>query len=143
MEKGNRGSPKEAKKEDYSLPKSYRIISLIDCLAKVSEKILATRLAYLATTTGLLHPSQVGGRLKNSAIDAVLALQHQAKKDTTLTTSAVFLDIKGAFDHVSINRLLEICQGLGLPKVLCQWIFTFMTSRSIQLVFDNRKSDEI
>ena len=27
----------------------------------------------------------------------------------------VFLDVKGAFDHVSKNQLLSICKELGLP----------------------------
>ena len=33
-------------KRDYTLLKSYRIITLLDYLGKISEKILATRLAY-------------------------------------------------------------------------------------------------
>ena len=110
---------KKPKKEDYSLPKSYRVISLLCCLGKISEKILATRLGYLASTSlGLLHQSQIGGRLKNSSIDAALALQYYIEKDTSLTTSCLFLDIKGAFDHVSLNRLLEIVVSLGLPRTL-------------------------
>lgn len=39
-------------KRDYSKPKAYRIISLLNCLGKVSEKILARRLAYLAELPG-------------------------------------------------------------------------------------------
>ena len=35
-------------KRNYTLPKSYRIITLLNCLGKISEKILATRLAYFA-----------------------------------------------------------------------------------------------
>ena len=38
----------KANKEDYSKLKSYRIISLLNCLGKTLEKILATRLSYLA-----------------------------------------------------------------------------------------------
>ena len=43
------------KKDDYSKPKAYRIITLLNCLEKVLEKILAVRLSYLANTTTLLH----------------------------------------------------------------------------------------
>jgi len=61
-------------KPDYSIPKAYRVISLLNCLGKVSERILARRLGYLAETTDLLHPSQIGGRRKKSAIDAAFLL---------------------------------------------------------------------
>ena len=34
--------------------KSYRMISLLNCLGKVAEKIIATRLSYLIELTNLL-----------------------------------------------------------------------------------------
>ena len=49
-------------KPDYSVPKAYRIISLLNCLRKVLEKIIATRLSYLADTTNLLQDTQISGR---------------------------------------------------------------------------------
>ena len=48
---------KKPKKPDYSKPKVYRVISLLNYLGKVSERILARRLSYLAETTTLLNPS--------------------------------------------------------------------------------------
>ncbi len=53
-----------------------RIISLLNCLGKIAEKIIAARLAYLAETTDLLHFNQISGRRKKSAIDAVMTLIH-------------------------------------------------------------------
>jgi hypothetical protein len=65
---------KKSGKLNYFLPKAYRVISLLNCLGKVSERILARRLSYLAETSNLLYPSQMGGRLHKSAIDAALLL---------------------------------------------------------------------
>ena len=48
-------------KPDYTAPKAYRIIALLNCLGKISEKIIATRLSYLAETSNLLHNEQMGG----------------------------------------------------------------------------------
>jgi hypothetical protein len=64
-------------KPSYSTPKAYRVISLLNCLGKVLEKIFATRLGYLANTTGLLHFTQLGGRKQRSAIDAVMLLLNE------------------------------------------------------------------
>ena len=38
-----------------SLPKSYRVISLLNCLGKISEKIIARRLVHLANTSNIIH----------------------------------------------------------------------------------------
>jgi hypothetical protein len=40
---------------NYTLPKAYRVISLLNCLAKVMEKIIARRLAVMTEFKTLLH----------------------------------------------------------------------------------------
>ena len=118
--------------------KSYRVVSLLNCLGKVAEKIIATRLSCLAESTDLLDSNQMGGRRQKSAIDAVLSLVHdiQLAKHGKQVTSVLFMDIKGAFDHVSANQMLKICQKLQLPKSLYYWIRSFLQNRKIQLKFD-------
>ncbi|KAF2201952.1 hypothetical protein GQ43DRAFT_370216, partial [Delitschia confertaspora ATCC 74209] len=51
-------------KFDYSILKAYWITSPVNCLAKVREKILASRLGYLANISGfdLLGWSHIGCR---------------------------------------------------------------------------------
>ena len=38
-----------------TIPKSYRVVSLLNCLEKVAEKIIATRLSYIAKNSNLLY----------------------------------------------------------------------------------------
>jgi hypothetical protein len=40
---------------DYALPKAYRVISLLNCLIKVMEKIIARRLAVMTEFKTLLY----------------------------------------------------------------------------------------
>ena len=89
---------KKPKKPDFSKPKAYREISLLNCLGKVSERILARRLSYLAETTILLHDSQIGSRLKTSAIDAALLhkTEIELNKANKLKLTTLFVDAKGA-----------------------------------------------
>jgi hypothetical protein len=47
---------------DYELPKAYRVISLLNCLGKVAEKIVATRLSNLAEVKKVLHHMQIRNR---------------------------------------------------------------------------------
>ena len=52
---------KKPNKSDYSFPKSYRIITLLNCLGKIAEKIVANRLAYFGENSNLLDMEQMGG----------------------------------------------------------------------------------
>ena len=70
---------KKDKKPNYTALKAYRVISLLNCLGKVSKCILAQRLGYLAETISLLHYSQIGGKLKKSAIDAAFLLTNEVE----------------------------------------------------------------
>jgi hypothetical protein len=134
---------KKPKKPDYSQPKAYRVIALLNCLGKVSERILAKRLSYLAETTNLLHYSQIGSRIGKSAIDTALLLQNEVEvnKANKLKTSSLFLDVKGAFDHVSKNRLIEILVNLRLPISLILWVSSFFEDRILRLTFDGNTEE--
>ena len=70
----------------------------------------------------------------------LLSLVHdiQLAKHEKLVTSALFLDIKSAFNHVSVNKLIQTCQEIELPKSLITWIQSFITDRSIQLTFNKK-----
>ena len=37
-----------------TIPKSYRVVSLLNCMEKVAEKIIAARLSYIAENSNLL-----------------------------------------------------------------------------------------
>ena len=56
-------------------------------------------------------------------------------------TSTLLLDVKGAYDHVSKNRLLTILKDLALPDSVIKWVSSFISGRSLKLLF-NRQSDE-
>jgi Reverse transcriptase (RNA-dependent DNA polymerase) len=67
-------------KSDYSIAKSYRVISLLNCLGKVAEKVAATAIANFYETNELLHKGQFGYRKQRSAINAVAKLIYIIEK---------------------------------------------------------------
>ena len=129
---------KKSNKDNYSDPKSYRIISLLNCLGKIAEKIIAQRLLFLAETTNLLYFDQIGGRKQKSAIDAAISLVSdiEINKHRKKSTSTLFLDVKGAFDHVNKSQLLKTCCNLKLSNACISWIHSFLSNRRIKLTFD-------
>jgi len=84
----------------------------------VIEKIFAARLSYYAETRNLLYNEQMGGRKQRSAVDAALRLTHEIQKaqKKKLVPSCLMLDVKGAFDNVSKERLLTTIKTLGIPQ---------------------------
>ena len=132
---------KKQNKPDYTAPKAYRIIALLNCLGKISEKIIATRFCYLAEATDLLHNEQMGGRRYRAAIDAVLCLLHDITKanNNKHILSILFFDVKGAFDHVSKARLLDTMRRLYLDPAVIRWTDTFLSDRQIGLAFDGER----
>ena len=73
----------------------------------------------------------------------ILIYNIQLAKQDRKVISVLFIDVKGAFDYVSANQLIKVCIDLGLPKLLCSWIDSFLVDRKIQLAFDNKISIEI
>ena len=57
-------------------------------------------------------------------------------------TSVLFLDIKGAFDHVSKPKLLASMANLRLPSNLISWVASFLSERTIRLAFDGKIQEE-
>jgi hypothetical protein len=51
-------------------------------------------------------------------------------------TSALFLDIRGAFDNVSATRLLTTMRDLGCPTPIVTWGISFLSNRTTVLSFD-------
>ena len=93
---------------------------LLNCLNKISEKIIATRLSHFAEHSNLLHNEQMGGRKNRSAIDASLCLLHdiQNAKNSKNVFSCLFLDVKDVFNHVSTKRLIAVLHKLKMSSQL-------------------------
>ncbi|MCO8751554.1 hypothetical protein KLO70_19365, partial [Clostridioides difficile] len=53
----------------------------------------------------------------------------------------MFIDIKGAFDCVSLSQMIETLLELRMPMSLIKWVICFMSKRTIQLHFDGMKQD--
>ena len=132
-------------KLDYSLPKAYQPISLLECCRKILEKIIAKCILSDAHSFDILPPSQFGSWDYHSAVDTALCLTHyaQAAVKCKLVASVVFFDIQGFFDNINIEHITHILHNLSFPPSLCDWIYSFLLDHFIQLSFNRYKSDLI
>jgi hypothetical protein len=124
---------------DYELPKAYKMILLLNCLSKVAEKIVATRLSNLAEVKKVLHHIQIGSRRQKSAIDAAILLTDYIQEKWIQWGEKVFImlmDMANAFAAVAPNQYGKVCQKLGFLKELIHWFLNFLKNRKFQLAFD-------
>ena len=79
---------------------------------------MITRLSYISQVTDLLDIDQMKGKKQRSAIDAVMTLTHDIElvRNQSNTLSCLMLDVKEAFNHISVHQLLTIMYKLQLSK---------------------------
>lgn len=131
---------KNKNKKKYTIPKAYRPVSLLNCLGKKSENIVASRLAYLAENHHLLHQWQIGGRTNRSAIDACMLVSTTIDnaRHKNKTVSSLCMDVKGAFDNLYLQRLLYTLIDKDLPLPLRRWVENSLSNRTACLSFDGQ-----
>ena len=114
---------KKPNKPDYSEPKAYRPIALLDTLGKALETVISKRLAGLAESHNLLPQQQMGARKGRSVetaleslTDAVHTVWNCSTANSKKVASLLSLDVAGAFDNVSHERLLHNLKERRVPK---------------------------
>jgi len=130
-------------KPSYNVAKSYRPIQLLECMGKLVEKIVASRLLFDAGKYNLLPSTQFGGRPHSSCLDAGLSLVHdiETARKRGLPSTLLTIDIKGFFDHVQHARLVWVLWNMGFSQEICTWVLSFLTDREATLCVDDRLSD--
>ena len=127
---------------DYSNPRAYCLIrvTLLECLAKVLERIFAKRLTFLAGKLNLVPPNQFGGRSNSSTDDTIMSFipDIQAAWNHGKVTSALTFDIKGYFDFVNHDRLLCELRRKHIPLEYVKWTASFLSDREAAICIDGR-----
>ncbi|GFW43760.1 probable RNA-directed DNA polymerase from transposon X-element [Trichonephila clavipes] len=116
-------------------PASYRPISLLSTLSKITESIILTRLKNIININNIINPNQYGFTNKLSTLHPLLNLTEaisegfQRKK----STGAVFLDIQKAFDRVWLTGLTFKLITYNIPPPLICLLHSYNSDRSYQV----------
>jgi len=131
-------------KPDYGVAKAYRVITLLNCLGKVVEKVEANAIAEECERRRLLHDGQFGCRKRKSAIDSVGRLMKRVAEEWGRGNTAVLLmDIKGAFPHVAKGNLIKRMEEMGFEADLVRWVESFMEERKVIMLMDGKEGDSM
>ena len=107
-------------KPNYTVPKAYRPISLLNTVGKLLTKIVANRMQFDAAAHGLLHPGQCRGIRKHATIDVGIVLTSfiTNAKEAGLHTTACTFDISQFFPSLDHRVTALILTRLGFDDKL-------------------------
>jgi len=104
---------------------------------------MAKRITFDLGKYNLMPFNQFGGRSHSSCLDAALSLTHDVMEARArgLVSSFLAIDIKGFFDHVDHDRLLDVMEHKGYPTNEVKWIGSFISERFVRVQVDDHVGD--
>jgi len=119
-------------KSDYSIPKSFRPISLTSFLFKTMERLVLWHLEESVFKDNPMHARQHAFRKDHSTELALTEVVDTIEKAilNKKTTMAIFLDIEGAFDNLNTEAAIRSMDRHGIPNEIQQWYGNYLRQRS-------------
>ena len=136
---------KKPGKDDYTTPKAYRPIALLNTMGKVLEAVIARRITHMAESNNLLPDMQMGARRGRSTESALELLTEQVHtvwgQGNDKVATLLSMDVAGAFDTVSHQRLIHNLRKRKIPKWITDWTESFLSERRTTLTIQRRTTD--
>jgi hypothetical protein len=128
--------------KDPALPSSYRPISLLDTIGKLSEKILLARILREVNERGPMRDEQFGFRPRHSTSLQLARLVERITRNSgeKRLTGAVFLDVAKAFDTAWIDGLLYKLTLLNFLSYIVHTISSYLRGRTFEASFQTATS---
>lgn len=122
---------------------SYRPIALTSCTCKLMEKIINKRIQWTLEHKNLLNNYQSGFTKGKSTTDNITYLVDNIQTGfaTQRQTTAIFIDLKNAYDRVWTHKVTEHIQRLGFKGRIVKYINSFLTNRTFNIQMGNIESD--
>ena len=126
-------------------PTNYRPISLLSVLSKVLERHIYNQIAAHLETHHPLSNFQWGFRPGRSTVTALLETTHswlqclEAGREVT----AVFFDLKKAFDSVPHRALLDKLKSLQLNDHILKWVCDYLKDKKQRVVVNGEISETL
>jgi hypothetical protein len=108
-----------------------------------NQSIIAERISHAVETHGLLPTNHFGARKQRSAEQALVFLQEQiytAWRGRRIV-SLISFDVKGAYNGVCKERLIQRMRARGIPEELCQWTEAFCSDRTASIQINGQGSE--
>lgn len=124
---------------------NYRPISVLNAISKIIERLINTRLINFMNKHNIISECQYGFRQGLSTEDAVLGLTSHivGNVDKGKKCLTVFLDLKKAFDTVSVPILVRSLEHIGIRGVPLALLNDYLQHRYQCVKLADHVSDEL
>ncbi len=117
-------------KDDYSIPKSYRPITLASYLVKGLEKVVKYHIQSKIEKKLVNQFAFTKGKSVDTAISKVIDELEYAQLNSRIG-AAVMLDIEGAFDRVPFKTIRKSMKRAKLPREVIEWFDHLVRNRLV------------
>ena len=130
---------KKPGKPDYTSPNAWRPIVLSDGLARLLNSCQVEDIVNMCEKHNILPANHFGARPGRTTTDSIHMLTKTVKDAWRKgqVASALFLDVKGAFPSVDIDRLIHNMRKRGVPQEYTEWMKRRLGNRRTTLAFDD------
>ena len=124
---------------------NYRPISLLPCISKLFERVIANRMVNYLDNFDILNQSQFGFRKKHSTEHALLQLTNYivSNQEKNKFVIGLSMDLSKAFDRINHRILLEKLHHIGFRGPALFLIKSYLESRKQQVWIGNVKSSSL
>ena len=133
------------KKEDKTLVKNYRPISLLPIFGKIFERVIYNSIFNYFNGNKLFTPSQSGFLPGDSCIAQLLSIIHEIQtafdENPPGDVRGIFLDISKAFDKVWHEGLLYKLKTYGIDGQLLSLLENYLKNREQRVVLNGQTSE--
>ena len=123
---------KKPGKDDRDI-NSYRPICLLPTFSKLFNRIILNKINIHIIKHNILNENNYGFRQNRSIMDYLTEMINfiRNEKENKRKIILISTDITKAFDNVCKIKLIEIFKKFEFPPMITNWIYQFLTNRSI------------
>ena len=123
-------------KEDYSIPSSYRPISLMSFILKGLEKLIDREIREVDLIVNPLRNEQHAYRRGRGTESAIHNLVNYIEKSTERNkiNITVLIDISGAFDNTKIDTIEEHARSKNVKNWVLNWLLMMLKNRRVKAI---------
>ena len=124
--------------------KGFRPIALENTIMKIFERIINERIVHFVEKENILPNNSFGFRRNRSCNDnlAILHTDILISKLKKKSLGILSLDLKGAYDQVNIEKLMEILEEINIPSKIRRFIYNINTNKKLIGYYNGRKMRE-